>query len=224
MTPRVLSVNLGRPRPDANKPHQRTGIDKQPVVSIEVRDPGVKRWQDGHGVSGVAGDFVGDGRHHGGSSQAVYACAIEDLGHLGALVGRDFAPGSFGENITTTGLDVTGALIGERWRIGTAELVVTCPRIPCNTFRAWIDERGWLRTFALAARPGAYLGVATPGRISTGDEVEVTFRPDHDVTIGLLFRSQTTERELAPRVLAARDYLEDESIQLAEQGRLIKLG
>ncbi len=224
MTGLVTSVNLGRPHPDAWKPYQRTGIDKQPVDQISVFDPGPKRVQDGAGVSGVNGDFVGAGRHHGGSTQAVYACALEDLAHLGALVGRDFGPGAFGENLSTTGVDVTGALLGERWRVGTAELVVTAARIPCNTFRAFIAERGWLKTFTREARPGAYLGVVSPGVIRPGDRVEVVFRPDHEVTVGLLFRSQTLERELAPRVLAAREYLEPEAVTLAESRQVFTIG
>lgn len=224
MNGRVLSVNVGRAAPDAHKPHHSTGIDKRPVDAIEVFDPGPRRWVDGAGVSGVGGDFLGDGKHHGGSVQAVYAYASEDLAHLGSLVGREFAPGQFGENLTTQGVDVTGALVGERWRIGGVELAVTTPRIPCNTFRAFIAERGWLKTFTRAGRPGAYLRVVKPGTIRAGDVVEVVFRPDHEVTIGLLFRSQTLERDLAAEVLTARDYLDPESIRIAERREVFALG
>ncbi|MFT4295020.1 MAG: MOSC domain-containing protein [Micropruina sp.] len=147
----VLSVNLGRSAVDRGKPVNRTGIDKRPVPSAVVAAPGPRdltRTLGPESRIGLAGDFIGDGKHHGGDLQAVYACAREDLDQLGGLVGREFADGSFGENLTTLGVDVTGALVGERWRIGTGpdavELQVTTPRIPCNTFRAWIDERGWL--------------------------------------------------------------------------------
>lgn len=224
MTARVVSVNTGRAAPDAHKPHQSTGIDKRPVASIEVFDPGPRRWVDGAGVSGVAGDFLGDGKHHGGDVQAVYAYAAADLAHLSGVVGREFGPGQFGENLTTEGLDVTGALIGERWRIGDAELAVTTPRIPCNTFRAWIDERGWLKTFTREGRSGSYLRVIRPGVIRPGDPVEVVFKPDHAVTIGVLFRSQTLERELAGLVLTAREYLDPESIRIAERRETFELG
>lgn len=231
MTGSVLSVNLGRAAVDRGKPANTTGIDKQPVASAVVTAPGPRTATRNLGPdarSGLAGDYIGDGRHHGGDIQAVYACAREDLDLLGAQVGRAFASGSFGENLTTVGLDVTGALIGERWRIGTGadavELQVTCPRIPCNTFRAWIAERGWLKTFTRAARPGAYLSVVTPGVVRAGDVVEVVFRPEHEVSIGMLFRSQTLERELAPRVLAAEEFLDAESLDYARRGETFTIG
>lgn len=231
MTASVLSVNLGRVGVDRSKPENLTGIDKRPVPSAAVAAPGPRDLTgalDGGSRGGLAGDFIGDGRHHGGDAQAVYACAREDLDALGTLVGREFADGAFGENLTTLGLDVTGALIGERWRIGSGldavELRVTCPRIPCNTFRAWIDERGWLKTFTRAAMPGAYLAVERPGVIRRGDPIEVLFRPAHEVTIGVLFRSQTLERDLAPSVLAASDYLEPESLDYARRRAVFRIG
>ena len=118
--------------------------------------------------------------------------------------------------------------VGERWRIGggddAVELVVTCPRIPCNTFRAFIAERGWLKTFTRAAMPGAYLAVVRPGVVRAGDPIEVVFRPDHEVSIGVLFRSQTLERELAPVVLTAADYLDAESLDYARRGETFTIG
>ena len=72
----------------------------------------------GVGGSGLAGDTIGDLRHHGGDDQAVYAFAREDLDGWAAELGRELPGGAFGENLTTRGLDVTGALVGERWRIG----------------------------------------------------------------------------------------------------------
>ena len=231
MSPSILSVNLGRAAIDRGKPENVTGIDKRPVASAAVRPPGPRdhtRTLAPEARSGLAGDFIGDGRHHGGDVQAVYACAREDLDALVVLVGREFGDGSFGENLTTLGVDVTGALIGERWRVGAGpdavELRVTCPRIPCNTFRAWIAERGWLKTFTRAARPGAYLSVVRPGVVHRGDPVEVVFRPEHEVSIGVLFRSQTLERELAPLVLTAAEYLDPESIDYARRGAVFSIG
>lgn len=227
----VLSVNLGRPAVDKGKPANTTGIDKQPVNSAEIVAPparDVTRRLGPDARSGLVGDYIGDGKHHGGTVQAVYACAREDLDALGAQVGRVFPSGSFGENLTTSGLDVTGALIGERWRVGSGdaavELVVTCPRIPCNTFRAWIAEGGWLKTFTKAAMPGAYLAVVKPGTVRPGDPIEVVFRPEHEVSIGVLFRSQTLERELAPLVLTAADYLDPESLDYARRGETFTIG
>jgi MOSC domain-containing protein YiiM len=196
----VLSVNVGKARPNPHKEADATGIDKRPTTEpIEVRAPGPK--QGGLG-SGLVGDFLGDRRSHGGDDQAVYAYARTDLDDWAADLGRDLPNGSFGENLTTQGIDVTGALIGERWQIGTeVVLEVTDPRIPCATFAGWLDERGWIKTFTQRAVPGAYLRVVTPGRIRSGDPLTIVERPDHDVTIGVVFRALTLEPELLSRLV-----------------------
>jgi MOSC domain-containing protein YiiM len=129
----------------------------------------------------------------------------------------------FGENLTTTGVDVNGAVIGERWRVGDElELAVTVPRIPCGTFRGWIAERGWLRTFARAAMPGTYLSVVRPGRVRAGDPVSVLHRPAHGVTVSQVFRAITLEPDLLPLILAA-DQLEEETREMARAGRTFVL-
>ena len=200
--PYVLSVNVGGPKPNPHKDTDSTGIDKLPVSeAVEVRAPGPKHGGLG---SGVVGDFIGDRRNHGGDDQAVYAYAREDLDWWERQLGRTFRSGSFGENLTSRGVDVTGARIGERWRIGsTLVLEVSVPRIPCATFAGWLSERGWTKTFVRTAIPGAYLRVVTPGPMRAGDEVTVLERPDHDVTVGLTFRAVTLEPELLPRLLVA---------------------
>jgi MOSC domain-containing protein YiiM len=159
----VLSVNLARLRANPHKRGQsHTGIDKVPTPQpVLVRAPGAK--QDGLG-SGLVGDTVCDRHHHGGNTQAVDAYAREDLDHWQSDLGRALPGGVLGENLTTTGIDVSGAVIGQRWRIGQElEPAVSVPRIPCDTFRGWTAERGWLKTFARAARPGTYLSVVRPG-------------------------------------------------------------
>jgi MOSC domain-containing protein YiiM len=200
------SVNIGRPRPNPYKSEKATGIGKQPVAgAVAVRDPGPR----GTGLgSGVVGDFIGDGRHHGGSDQAVYAFQREDLDRWGERLDRQLPNGFFGENLTTAGLDVNDARIGERWRIGPdLELEVTAPRIPCSTFRGWVGEKGWVKMFTAEARPGAYLRVTAPGMIRAGDPIEVVRRPNHDVTVSMVFRAELTDRDLLPRLLAAGDDL-----------------
>jgi MOSC domain-containing protein YiiM len=204
---RLDSVNVGRPRPNPHKEVGWTGIGKQPTFEpVEVRAPGPKTTGLG---SGLVGDFIGDGKHHGGIGQAVYAFQREDLDEWEQRLGRALPNGFFGENLTTVGLEVNEALLGERWRVGS-ELVlqVTTPRIPCSTFRGWMGEKGWARTFTAAGRPGAYLSVIAPGTIMTGDAIEVVRRPDHDVTISMAFRAATTERALLPRLLEAGDDLD----------------
>lgn len=207
--PELLSVNVGEPSPSQSRDKGPTGIDKRPVSGpVEVRDPGPKHGGLG---SGVVGDFIGSRIHHGGEFQAVYAFAREDLDSWEQRLGRTLPNGFFGENLTTCGLDVAGALLGEVWRIGpTVELAVTCPRIPCNTFRGWVGEKGWLKMFTADARPGAYLRVVTPGTIRGGDPIEIVRRPGHDVTVSLTYRALMNEPELLPRLLAAGDDLIDE--------------
>jgi MOSC domain-containing protein YiiM len=210
------TVNIGSAIPNPHREAPTTGIDKRPVTrQVEVRDPGPKT--SGLG-SGLVGDFIGDGRHHGGADQAVYAFAREDLDDWERRLNRELPNGFFGENMSTRGIDVNGALLGERWRVGdTVVLQVTCPRIPCSTFRGWVGEAGWLKTFTEVARPGAYLRIVVPGFIAGGDRIEVVHRPEHTVTVSLAYRAMTTARELLPQLLDAGADLTDELRKLARQ-------
>jgi MOSC domain-containing protein YiiM len=211
---RLLSVNIGRPRPNPWKGLSATGIDKRPADGpVAVTAPGPK----GTGAVGLAGDRVYDVRHHGGRDQAVYAYAREDLDGWEAELGRPLPNGVFGENLTTAGVDVNDALIGERWRIGPdVVLEVACARIPCATFQGWLELAGWVRRFTQAALPGAFLRVIEPGDIRAGDPVEIVRRPGHDVTVALVFRAMTLEPDLLPRLLAA-DALTEEVRELARR-------
>jgi MOSC domain-containing protein YiiM len=212
---KLLSVNLGRPEvtEHTDQPERVTGINKRPVDGpVRVAAPGPK----GVGASGVAGDAVCHTLHHGGDHQAVYAFAREDLDDWERELGRTLAGGAFGENLTTEGLDVSGAKIGERWRIGSeVVLEVTSGRIPCSTFQGHLGEKGWVRRFTRKGAPGAYLRVIEPGEIRAGDPIEIVHRPDHEVTVAFQFRAVTNERELLPRLLAAGDALHPEAIERA---------
>ncbi|MGH3741152.1 MAG: MOSC domain-containing protein [Micromonosporaceae bacterium] len=180
---------------------------------VAVTAPGPK----GAGTVGLAGDRVYDVRHHGGSDQAVYAYAREDLDQWEVELSRPLANGVFGENLTTLGLDVNGALIGERWRIGSdVVLEVSCPRIPCATFQGWLEREGWIERFTSASLPGAYLRVIEPGDICAADPVEIVHRPKHDVTVAVVFRAMTREPELLPRLLVA-DALPEEGKELVRR-------
>ncbi|MFI5977414.1 MOSC domain-containing protein [Streptomyces sp. NPDC051452] len=214
---KLLSVNIGRPRPVpyTDQAEGVTGIDKKPVDGpVRVTAPGPR----GVGASGLAGDAVCDVRHHGGYDQAVYAYAREDLDEWERELGRALANGCFGENLTTDGLDVSGALIGERWRVGPeVVLEVTSGRIPCRTFQGHLGERGWVKRFTRKGVTGAYLRVIEPGEIRTGDPVEIVHRPEHGVTAAMQFRAVTTEREQLPRLLAAGDALHAETLAAARK-------
>ena len=188
----MISVNTGGGR-DAEWAGRlkRTAIDKQPVPGpVAV------------GRLGLAGDEQVDKPDHGGYEQALYAYAREDLDFWTERLGRELRDGQFGENLTVTGLDVTGALLGETWRLGGSVLVqVTAPRIPCVTFQAWLDEPQWVRRFAAAGRPGAYLRVLQPGTVAAGDPVEVVSRPAEAVTIAESMAAYYGDQELMRRVL-----------------------
>ncbi|MFE2009325.1 MOSC domain-containing protein [Streptomyces sp. NPDC059491] len=214
----LLSVNVGRARAAeyTDSATGRTGIDKRPVDGpVRISAPG----PPGVGGGGLAGDAVCDLRFHGGNDRAAYAFAREDMDRWEAELGRELANGSFGENLTTRGLDVNGALIGERWRIGDeVVLEVTGGRIPCRTFQGFLGEKGWVKRFtASTAGPGALLRVVEPGEVRAGDPITVVHRPDHHVTVALLHRAATTERTLLPDMLAAAEWMESGLLALARQ-------
>lgn len=178
----ISSVNLGSRAPSTTHSGAPTGIDKRAVARIEVAAPGPRK-----GRSGVTGDFIGSAQHHGGDEQAVYAVAQEELDFWGAELGRELAPGCFGENLTTTGFDVDAALIDEVWRVGSATLVVTGPRIPCATFAAHMGAPRWVKRFSARGRTGAYLAVLEAGSIAPGDELVVLERPEHGIAVPVAF-------------------------------------
>lgn len=171
----------------------RTGIDKRTVETIELAR------------EGVIGDHVLDTKVHGGPEKAVYSYAVEDLHWWEAEVGRKLAFGSFGENLTTSGMDVTGAVIGEQWQIGSTILEVSQPRIPCRVFAGFWKRPTLIKDFTAAGKPGAYLRVLTGGSVSADDKVEIVRRPRHSFTIGEAFRAKTGERDLIPRILEVPD-------------------
>lgn len=199
----LVSINLAwviqtpppvRGRVDA-KP-TRTGIDKRPASGpVSVRR------------LGVLGDTICDTVNHGGLDQAVYAYAAEDAAwwqqELAGELPFPLRPGSFGENLTTRGLDVSGAVIGERWRIGSTILQVSAPRIPCSTFAAYWGVDRLIKRFTAAGRPGAYLRVLTEGQLSAGDPITVLDRPAHGLTIAQTFRALTGDHSLAGLLVAA---------------------
>ncbi|MEV4356945.1 MOSC domain-containing protein [Nonomuraea sp. NPDC049625] len=188
----VISVNVGQSvEAEWAGKLGRTAIDKRAVTHrVAVL------------ANGLAGDERADKKHHGSPDQAVYSYARSDYDWWEGELGRELRNGQFGENLTTSGLDVTGAVIGERWRVGSALLEVSGPRIPCVVFRNWMDEPGWVKRFTAAGRPGAYLRVVSLGELGVGDEVEVVSRPEIGVTVGDWFRARHGDEEALRRILA----------------------
>ena len=200
MSATVLSVNAGRLE-TVEGVRRPSGICKRPVEQIEVRDPGPKRGGLG---SGVVGDAIISRKHHGGDTQAVYAVAREELDWWARELGRDLPEGMFGENLTTSGIDVDAAEVGEQWRVGLTLLEVCGPRVPCATFAAHMGEPRWVRRFADRGRTGAYLAVREAGVIDRGDPIEVVHRPGHGLTVPMFFRACMGDRDLADVFLEAR--------------------
>jgi MOSC domain-containing protein YiiM len=189
----VISVNTGHGQQAGwTRQISRTAIDKRPrsgPVTI--------------GRLGVGDDEQVDKRHHGGPEQAVYAYAREDLDWWTEQLGRELRNGAFGENITSAGLDISGALIGETWRLGTAVVQIASVRVPCGTFAGWMGERAWVKRFASAARPGAYLRVLEEGVTAAGDPIEILSRPPDSVTVAEALRAYYGDTELLRRLLNA---------------------
>ena len=190
---RLESVNVGGVRTVmlGERPI-RTAIWKAPVEG-PIRLSGVN----------LDGDDQADREVHGGPDKAVYAYAAEDLDWWTSRLGRPVTPGTFGENLTTRGIDLADALVGERWSIGSAILEVTQPRTPCYKLGIRMGDRRFPAAFAAAGRPGAYLRIVEEGSLLAGDPIRVLSRPDHGVTIGLVSRAYHSDHRLAPRLLDA---------------------
>ena len=185
MSARVLSINI------TSVVHQgewtgsegRTGIDKRSVTgAIEFKN------------NGVVGDRVIDTNVHGGYEQAVYAYAREDAQWWEREINEEIPAGRFGENLTTEGIDVNAALIGEQWKIGSVILEVSQPRIPCRVFAGFWKRATLIKDFTQAGRPGTYLRIIQEGTAQAGDAIEVIFKPDHTITISDLFAAKSGER------------------------------
>jgi MOSC domain-containing protein YiiM len=189
---RVLSVNVGRARQfEFNGRPAKSAIWKLPVGG-RVRARGVN----------LGGDDQADRKAHGGFDKAVYAYAIEDMSWWERELGRSLQYGEFGENLTTEGISVNDALVGERWEIGTAVLEVSEPRVPCWRLGVRMNDEMFVRRFTEALRPGTYLRIIAEGDLGAGDEVRVISRPVHDLTIRDVFRIYTRDRQEAERIYA----------------------
>jgi MOSC domain-containing protein YiiM len=191
---RVVSVNVGRPQQVSVRRGRpiMSAIGKAPVDG-RVRVAGVN----------VDGDDQADRRVHGGPDKAVYAYAAEDTAWWSARLARELGPGMFGENLTLERVDVTGAVIGERWRVGSVELQVCQPRQPCFKLGLRFGDPQMVKLFAHAGRPGAYLRILTEGELGAGDQVDITHRPAHGVTIGLVARAILFDDSLLAAAAAA---------------------
>jgi MOSC domain-containing protein YiiM len=206
-TAQVLFVNVGAVRTvDVGDRTIKTAIWKSPVEGrVPVR-----------GVN-VSGDEQADRSVHGGEHKAVYAYAWEDTLWWQEELGRELEPGNFGENLTLSGVDVPEAVVGERWRVGSALLEVSEPRFPCFKLGLRMGDPTFLKRFAAARRTGTYLRIVEEGDVGAGDAVELVARPDHGTTIGLFAETYLGDHSLAGRLLEAalaprwREWAEEKS-------------
>lgn len=207
MSAQVISLNVMHAIiPDVGGEVGVTAIDKRPVSdSREVT------------TAGVAADKRADIPNHGMPEQAVYAYAIEDYQWWEAELGVSISAGKFGENLTTAGIDVTNAVIGQTWRIGTTLLQVTGPRIPCGTFARWMDIDKWVKRFMAEGMPGTYFQVLEPGTITAGDEIEIVATPEHGVTVSDVFQLVAGDRDAdrLARVIACPELPEEMRTQVS---------
>lgn len=191
-TGKVSSVNVGGVREFDHRGQRATSaIWKHPV-------PGRVRVQ---GVN-LQGDDQADRRVHGGADKAVYAYAVEDQEWWESQIGRPLEVGEFGENLTTEGIDITNAVVGERWEVGSVLLEVSDPRVPCWKLAHRMGDSLFPRRFVAAGRPGTYLRILEEGELGAGDEIRVVTRPDHGLTIGDVFRILTRDQGEASRLLS----------------------
>lgn len=214
----VLSVNVGLPRRVAFETTSlpETAIEKHPVDG-PVRIT----------AYGVEGNACGDTVNHGDEYMRVYAYSREDYQWWERELGSPLQPGHFAEQLTTEGIDLNAAEVGETWRVGTATLQIAHVRTPCQTFKGWMGHTGhdataWVRRFALAGRPGPYLRVLEEGVVSAGDALDVLDRPGHGVTVSTMFRALMVEPSLLPDLLLVEDlkpWVRQRALQAAAASR-----
>jgi len=190
----VQSVNVGVPVQIGVRRGRpvRSAIAKAPVAGPVTAGP-----------TGLDGDGQADLRVHGGPDKAVYAYAAEDVAWWAQELDReDLGPGALGENLTTAGIDLAAARLGDRWSVGGTLLEVCQPRIPCFKLGLRFGDPGMVRRFAHARRPGAYLRVLEPGAVRAGDRIELVARGAHELTIAAAFELLAHDRERCAELLA----------------------
>lgn len=184
---RIVSINVGRPRAFLTRGREATSaIWKTPVAGTV--------WARGVNLEG---DDQADRTVHGGPDKAVYAYALEDTRWWERELGRELGPGTFGENLTTEGIDWAAAVIGETWRVGAGALFqVSEPRAPCWKLAMRMEDPRFVKRFTEAGRTGAYLRIVEEGPLSAGDAIAVVERPAHGVTVADVFRAYTGRGEV----------------------------
>lgn len=181
-TMQLISINIGQERSIPNaKASGKTGIFKLPVnTPVEITS------------EGIPGDVICDTKFHGGTDQAIYIYGTVDYQWWAGALGRELAPGTFGENLTISDLESAALLVGDLLQIGTLRLQVTSPRMPCGTLAARMGDATFKQQFRLAERPGLYCRVLQGGQVQAGNPVHLEHYTGETVSILEMFRDHYT--------------------------------
>lgn len=174
---KLISVNVGLPQEVAwHGGKVATGIFKKPAAGpIRVRRLNLVR------------DEQADLSVHGGPNKAVYAYPAEHYVYWRKELGGELPWGAFGENLTTEGLNESAVRIGDRFRVGTAELTVTQPRVPCYKLGIRFGRPDMVKRFLNSRRTGFYFAVGQEGEVDRGDTIELLARAENSLTIADIF-------------------------------------
>jgi MOSC domain-containing protein YiiM len=212
---KLLSINIGQKRTQQNGlTLETTGIYKTPVAGpVQIN------------TLGISGDFIASKKHHGGPDQAIYVYGQTDYDWWSAEIGRELAPGTFGDNLTISELESAAFNIGDRLHIGSVILEVTAPRIPCKTFARRMQDPYFVKKFRHAERPGLYCRVIQEGSVQNGDEVRIETYQNETISVLQMYRDfykrrkseETLRRHLnAPIAMRARVALEEQLKKISQ--------
>lgn len=174
----LISINIGRERQQQRSDHiETTGIYKMPVDRpVEIKSLGIES------------DVICDKKNHGGPDQALYIYGGADYAWWSQEIGRELAPGTFGDNLTISDLESAAFNVGDFIHVGEVTLQVTAPRIPCGTFATRMEDPQWVKKFRAAERPGLYVRVVKEGVVKAGDSVTVEKFTGETVSILQVYR------------------------------------
>ena len=213
----VLSINIGQKRTQQRKDYiETTGIYKLPVDEpVEIKSLGIEQ------------DVICDKKNHGGPDQAIYVYGGADYVWWSTELGKELAPGTFGENLTISDLESARFNIGDYLHIGEVTLQVTAPRIPCGTFATRMGDPQWVKKFRRAERPGLYCRVIKDGVVKAGEPVSVEKYTGETISLVQMYRdfyvkdlSEEALRQYinAPIDIRSHKYLEEELQKLLAKG------
>ena len=206
---KLLSINIGKERAQQRNDYvETTGIYKLPVDRpVEIKS------------LGIDGDTICDKKNHGGVDQAIYVYGGADYAWWSGEIGKELAPGTFGDNLTISDLESARFNVGDYLHMSKVTLQVTSPRIPCRTFATRMNDPQWVKKFRAAERPGLYCRVIKEGVVKAGDEVTMEEYTGETVSIVQMYREyylkdrteEMIRRQLdAPIDIRSRQGLEEE--------------